>query len=209
MKSPLPHKEDKNTLRKIQILKAAKGGIIKNGFHATTMAQIADLSGLSVGVIYRYFASKEEIINEIVKMIVDKRLHILTTLAFNLDEIAAALTARVGMGTHDEEFSADNILMFEVMAEASRNAHVAAIYQEADDRMFTALREKFIAHQPDIDRETAEAQVEIMMSLFAGTDTRFLYKRKMNEVKLRTLHDKFLSSIFNVKSLQPGTGRGD
>ncbi|MDR3432264.1 MAG: TetR/AcrR family transcriptional regulator [Rouxiella aceris] len=192
-------KEDKINLRKSQILTAAKICIIKHGFHAATMAQMSDLSGLSVGVIYRYYSSKEEIINELVKKIVDKRLRILTTMDVNLTEMSNIISARLGMQAHDKDFSEDNILMFEVMAEVNRNQNVAAIYKEADDRMFKALLDKLIKFQDGVDIETVEAQVEIMMSIFSGTDTRSLNKRNINELKLRELHDGILSSIFNTK----------
>jgi len=192
-------KEDKINLRKSQILTAAKICIIKHGFHAATMAQMSDLSGLSVGVIYRYYSSKEEIINELVKKIVDKRLRILTTMDVNLTEMSNIISARLGMQVHDKDFSEDNILMFEVMAEVNRNQNVAAIYKEADDRMFKALLDKLIEFQDGVDIETVEAQVEIMMSIFSGTDTRSLNKRNINELKLRELHDGILSSIFNTK----------
>jgi|SRR5476649_99039 len=192
-------KEDKINLRKSQILTAAKACIIKHGFHAATMAQMSDLSGLSVGIIYHYFLNKEEIINELVKKIVDKRLKILTAMEVNLIEMSDIISAHLGMQAHDKDFSEDNILMFEVMAEVNRNPNVAAIYKEADDRMFEALLDKLIKFQNGIDIETAQAQVEIMMSLFSGTDTRSLNKRNINELKLRELHDGILSSIFNTK----------
>ena len=192
-------KKDKINLRKSQILTAARACIIKHGFHAATLAQMSDLSGLSVGIIYRYFLNKEEIINELVKEIVDKRLSILTTMDVNLAEISDIISAHPGMHAHDKDFSEDNILMFEVMAEVNRNPKVAAIYKEADDRMFEALLDKLIKFQNGVDIETAKAQVEIMMSLFSGTDTRSLNKRNINELKLRELHDGILSSIFNTK----------
>jgi AcrR family transcriptional regulator len=192
-------KKDKINLRKSQILTAARACIIKHGFHAATLAQMSDLSGLSVGIIYRYFLNKEEIINELVKEIVDKRLSILTTMDVNLAEISDIISAHPGMQAHDKDFSEDNILMFEVMAEVNRNPKVAAIYKEADDRMFEALLDKLIKFQNGVDIETAKAQVEIMMSLFSGTDTRSLNKRNINELKLRELHDGILSSIFNTK----------
>ncbi|MBU9808217.1 TetR/AcrR family transcriptional regulator, partial [Rahnella sp. SL6] len=135
---------------------------MKNGFHAASMAQISNLSGLSVGGIYRYFSNKEEMINELVKGIVDKRLRLLTTLDINLADMSDIISARLGMQAHDKNFSEDNILMFEVMTEVNRNPNVATIYKEADNRMFDALLEKLLEFQKEIDIETAEAQVEIM-----------------------------------------------
>lgn len=45
-----------------QILEAAHGCFARGGFHGTTMQEIADRAGLSVGALYRYFENKEALI---------------------------------------------------------------------------------------------------------------------------------------------------
>lgn len=47
--------------RRDQILDAAIGCFTRQGFQATTMADIIDASGLSAGAIYGYFAGKQEL----------------------------------------------------------------------------------------------------------------------------------------------------
>lgn len=49
-------------VRREQILDAAIACFARNGFHQTTMADIAAEAGISPGAIYRYFASKEDVI---------------------------------------------------------------------------------------------------------------------------------------------------
>lgn len=46
------------TARRQQILEAAWRCFARNGFHATSMQDIFDESGLSAGAVYRYFPSK-------------------------------------------------------------------------------------------------------------------------------------------------------
>jgi AcrR family transcriptional regulator len=48
--------------RREQILDAALRCFARNGFHHTTMADIAREAGLSVGASYRYFESKDDVI---------------------------------------------------------------------------------------------------------------------------------------------------
>src|SRR5215211_4371467 len=48
--------------RRQQILDAAAACFARRGFHQATMQDICDESGLSPGAVYRYFHSKEEII---------------------------------------------------------------------------------------------------------------------------------------------------
>lgn len=51
--------------RRRQILDAARICFIRNGFHATSMQDVFNEAGLSAGAVYRYFASKNEIIGAI------------------------------------------------------------------------------------------------------------------------------------------------
>src|SRR3954467_923875 len=51
------------TDRRQQILQAAMTRFAKRGFHQTSMHDISAEAGISVGLIYRYFASKEAVIS--------------------------------------------------------------------------------------------------------------------------------------------------
>ena len=48
--------------RRDQILSAARRCFLRNGFHATSMQDLFAESGLSSGAVYRYFASKDDMI---------------------------------------------------------------------------------------------------------------------------------------------------
>jgi len=61
----MKEKSDKRTA----ILDASLKLISKHGFHSTSMAMVVKESGVSTGVIYHYFVSKEEIIMELYKTI--------------------------------------------------------------------------------------------------------------------------------------------
>ncbi|HUF90193.1 MAG TPA: TetR/AcrR family transcriptional regulator [Gemmatimonadota bacterium] len=48
--------------RQREILAAAHRRFAQQGFHVTTMQEVAEEAGLSVGALYRYFTGKEELI---------------------------------------------------------------------------------------------------------------------------------------------------
>jgi AcrR family transcriptional regulator len=50
-----------------RILEAAQACFVEHGFHAANMSGIAESAGMSAGLIYRYFASKNEIILAIIE----------------------------------------------------------------------------------------------------------------------------------------------
>ena len=51
------------------ILNATLGLIAENGFHGTSMSKVAQEAGVSAGSIYNYFASKDELIDELYKAV--------------------------------------------------------------------------------------------------------------------------------------------
>lgn len=56
----------KGELTKEEIIQAAYALIIEQGYHGTSMRQIAGRSGIALGGIYNHFSGKEEIFREIV-----------------------------------------------------------------------------------------------------------------------------------------------
>lgn len=56
---------ERREARRAEILAAARRCFSRDGFHQTSMPDIADEAGLSAGAAYRYFSSKEDIIIEI------------------------------------------------------------------------------------------------------------------------------------------------
>lgn len=61
--------DDHLTARREQILAAARTCFLRNGLHTTSMQDLIREAGLSVGAVYRYFKSKNEIINAIAESV--------------------------------------------------------------------------------------------------------------------------------------------
>ncbi len=60
---------DKVSDKRHTILQATLGLITEHGFHGTPMSKIAEAAEVGAGTIYRYFANKEDLINELYKEI--------------------------------------------------------------------------------------------------------------------------------------------
>lgn len=58
--------------RRQQILDAAQRCFLRNGFHQTSMQDVKDEAGLSIGAVYRYFPSKTELITAIAEQVIDR-----------------------------------------------------------------------------------------------------------------------------------------
>lgn len=73
--------DDHLTARRAQILEAARVCFLTKGLHSTSMQDLIREAGLSVGAVYRYFKSKNEIINAIAESIAG-------TIAARIQQIA-------------------------------------------------------------------------------------------------------------------------
>jgi AcrR family transcriptional regulator len=120
--SPRP---DVSEERRSQIIESAIKVFAREGFANTRMDDVAAESGLSKGLLYFYFKSKEEIISAIADLLFGSELRKMQT------QIDEAQTAREGLERFTEAFIADlremlkiTPLFYEFYALAFRNATV-------------------------------------------------------------------------------------
>lgn len=112
--------EIRHKQRQDEIINAARRCFRRCGFHAASMSQIASEAQLSVGQIYRYFANKDAIIEEMVRRIIDFRIAQMDIDA-RTDHFPEVLALRKSLNEDDDA------LMLEVAAEATRNPRVMAM----------------------------------------------------------------------------------
>ena len=112
--------------RRQQILAAAMICFAKRGFHQTSMHDISDDAGISVGLIYRYFKNKEEVI----AALADEHKKDIAELLERAGKAPTLLEAmEILFTSHCNEHSPQIISAFvvDLFAEASRNPRVAKI----------------------------------------------------------------------------------
>ena len=109
-------------VRRSQILAAAKRSFRLHGLQVTTVDKIASEAQVSVGLLYRFFASKAEMVKAIIVEDVEQQLEQIA-LAFedhsaSSGDLSELMTARLSETTADRERLA---LMLEIAAEICRN----------------------------------------------------------------------------------------
>src|ERR1700733_15194998 len=110
--------------RRQRILEAAEHAFVRHGFHATTMQHVADEVGTSAGNLYRYFPSKEAIVEGLCE----------------LDEARRAEAMRKGLREHVFGKPPEKArLIVEIWAEAGRNPRVAEITRAIDADVLIGL----------------------------------------------------------------------
>ncbi|MGH8259626.1 MAG: TetR/AcrR family transcriptional regulator [Steroidobacteraceae bacterium] len=194
-------KDQRDQTRRDQIVRAARRCVVRRGFHAASMAEIAATARMSVGQIYRYFPSKEAIVHAIVERIVAQRLQGVAAGGFGSG--VPARVARRFVCDFDEELRADHILMLEITAEATRNAEVARIVREADRRLHDEAVAIFRQQLPALTEPAAAARLELFAALADGTMLRRVVGQRARGDDLVQLYQDIIGRL-----LSPQRGMG-
>lgn len=124
--------------RKQQILEAAVGCFARKGFHAATMPEICAAAELSPGTVYRYFRSKEELIEALVEADRAESLALIEAMA-RTPHLAHAIALAVDAALEAMDDPEAAAIYLEVGAEAARNPRIATIVRRHDESINNAL----------------------------------------------------------------------
>lgn len=181
-----------------RILEAARLCFLKRGFHAASIADIAQEAEMSPGLMYRYFANK----HAIVKAIIERQLE---SGRRQLEEIKSPADLVEGIMNAIERWrsgSADQMnapLFLEISAEATRDAEIAATVQEADQLIKNHLLEAMQRTAPTRalygDPRRANARILLLLSVVEGLAVRACRDPHLDRELLRSALAKFIAGL--------------
>lgn len=161
--------------RREQIVSAALVRFARNGFHAATMADVIEESGLSAGAVYRYFRGKDELVEAICERALNAAAHSLTDLladdeapdpADAVAHVVDALDAAAGDGGVDLRR-----VQLQAWAEALRAPGVLRTATEAQVHLRRALA-RVVVRAQETGRLPAtldvDAAAQVLQSLVVG-----------------------------------------
>jgi TetR/AcrR family transcriptional repressor of uid operon len=156
--------------RRQHILDAAAACFTREGFHRTSMADICAEADMSPGAVYRYFRSKEEIIQAMCARghqqdedVMRNVMQLGGTLDI-LDELARIYL----QGVEDHEFCAMSI---ELLSESRRDPVVLGSLREGNGAVLALLTEiaRAAKERGEIDPAVApESVANVLMALYLG-----------------------------------------
>ena len=124
--------------RRERILEGAERAFVRHGFHAATMQDVADELGMSAGNLYRYFPSKEAIVEGLCAVDQGERAQAFAELMADKGDIMEAMCA--ALRRHVLEKPPEKArLIVEIWAEAGRNPKVAALSRQIDDDVLAGV----------------------------------------------------------------------
>lgn len=163
--------------RRQQIVMGARACFLRKGFHAATTAEISSEAGVSVANLYQYFPAKDDLVKALIE---DDLAEDLALIAM----VDSSDTLRDGLGQlalligSEPTFVESSRLKLEIIAEAARNADIAAVVEAADARMLEALvnllRRRQLAGEvrPEVDLET---NAKLILALYDGLYGRIAF----------------------------------
>ena len=151
--------------RRQQILDAAAACFAREGFHRTSMQDIVRECGISAGLIYRYFASKDEMIAAIVTDWHTHRATVLTAEhSAGLDALAESYLGLLREVGGPE--APDARLALQVWAESVRSPEIRELARKGVDGPRRMLVEQLRGRLPaELD---ADALVRVLISVYQG-----------------------------------------
>ena len=169
----MPRTRDEKSFqeKRNQILDVAIQCFIESGFHGTGMAKICKTVGMSPGALYRYFPSKESMIEAIVEQERAETALLLETLNLSSNKaigLGKLLVDAVQLLSTDRSYCQ---LSVEISAEAARNPTVAKIQAVTTTELLSAFVQAIKQGQAagQIDNQLApEATAQLLMMILDG-----------------------------------------
>jgi len=190
--------ESRTQVQRDRILAAAQTCFVRSGFHAASMATIAETAGMSAGLIYRYFENK----SAIVLAIIEQQLEVARTNIRQMrssDDLAARIVDHCDEDDSGEEKRMSTALFLEMSAEATRDPQIAAAVQRFD-RMVRSEVEDWLSRDSDsggygLPKRIATGRALMLVCLIEGLKVRVAREPCMDQKLLRRALDEMVTAL--------------
>ena len=182
-----------------RILCAALKCFIEHGFHAASMAGIAEEAQMSAGLMYRYFDNKNAIVLAIVERQLEEKRAVIRQMHLSQDHVAQLLGAFEQWRTRDP--SAMSVALFlEMSAEATRSPQIAEALRSSDAVM-RAEFQAWLTRSSDrggagLPADTAAARALLLRCVVDGLALRAAREPDLDPRLLRSALDELFQRIF-------------
>lgn len=157
-----------------RIIVAARQLFAERGFHQTAVADLAATANVSVGAIYRSYASKGDIIRAIVVADSEQMLCALQGDAARVRNGEMSIEAAIEQIILYRLCDKDQALTHEILAEAHRNPLVGSSIAEFAAHYRAVFRELALLARPSLSGAELEVASELLLSCLFGLGHRGL-----------------------------------
>jgi len=186
--------------RRDEILASAERCFVEKGFHQASVAEIAAGAGLSMGLMYRYFKNKDEIVLCFVAREKEADLKLIGQVA-TAQDLRAMLDAQLDALLQQSFAPKSARIIVEVMAEAGRNPTILTALQKTDVALRAALADA-IAQQQRAGRISSQLEpilvASTLMTVFDGVFGRALLQPELPLAAYKSELLAMLSSFLGI-----------
>jgi AcrR family transcriptional regulator len=182
-----------------RILEAAEKCFIESGFHAASVAHIADTAGISAGLIYRYFDSKALIVKAIIEQ------HLETDGTSSIDwlnsseDVCNAMLDLFESWQRSDDPKMNAGLFLDLTAECTRDPEIARVVREKDRVVGAALAQvvRRIARKRGVILKNAAARerADLLQCLMEGLASRVVRDPKLRRSSLKPMLEKIIAVL--------------
>ncbi len=193
--------------RRDQLVKAAVKLFIDNGFHRTTTREIAKASGFSIGTLYEYIRSKEDVLylvcDDIYNQVKRRVSENIDQKGDGLERVKAAVTGYLHVV---DELQEEILVMYQEAKELSKDSLPYVLNKEFDmakifeDILTEAADEGFFKLNQE---EKAFYAHHLLVSCQMWAFRRWAFQRRM---PVKTFAEYLLQTLFNGLSLKETAG---
>ncbi|CCH48480.1 TetR/AcrR family transcriptional regulator [Pseudodesulfovibrio piezophilus] len=164
----------------MQLLEAAEECFATYGFCGAGMSLLSKTAKMSIGNIYGYFENKDAIVCALVEAQVQALQEGLQTLFEETDDVVEILQTQTRVQCQLKAGDKKIAIMFEIMAEMSRNPEVAKAMRLHDASVKAQLMTIAAEYRPHWSAETLDARIEMLMLAVSGIPLRLVMNPDLN-----------------------------
>ena len=200
--TPPTHKAER---KRFEILKSAAKCFRKTGFHQTSMQEICTETALGPGAVYRYFPSKDAIIEAMAEAERNDARAILAGLdgTENFVDVLALIGKLLG---ERYKSASDAGMMAEVYAEGLRNKRVGALVRKTENdwlALLTALLQQAQLHGQIDSTLDARHTALLLTAMWDGMIIRHAYHAEERTPALGAFFDDMVSKLLTGAGTVP------
>ena len=172
-----------------RILDAAEVCFIQHGFHAASMAGIAQTAEMSAGLIYRYFDSKAAIVKAIIERHLESEHYKKIGQLHSAEDVSRSILETFDAWRRRDDPKMNPVLMIELAAESTRDPEIARAVR-AKDRAFepniTALVRRLARSRGvKLTAAAARSRAMVLQCLVEGLAMRVVRDPKLQRATLK------------------------
>lgn len=182
---------------------AARRLFALSGFHRTSISDLAREADVSVGAIYRFFSSKDEIIQAIVVADTEHLLKqaeaVIEQLLSGTIDVQQAIESLIRLHFAEN----DEALSHEILAEGHRNEAVGATVMEFCEKYRDALKGLATLMQPNLSTVDLDAASHLLLGCLFGLSHRRLTHPPLDETDTIRVSAQLILNMFKRNEAPP------